>query len=528
MKHFSKQTNKWMLSTLLVAALGSQYYFSTNSNNMSAVEFSSTAASEVEQMNVRSKELDQLISQLIEDKGISTADKAAKLTTLATEKGVILGKLKVIKDAELKNQNEDLNKRIRELTTNRNKSPNKTAQDKVNREKMTAQIEKLEADKIKLIEPEARTKQVVSKTLAVEPASEASNTEGKSSYTIYGCADCGEKGLSISGSQEDIMKIAAALAPKKAETAVATEKKKNEVVFETAAERREREKTEREEARAEVKRQKDEIADKKADKLRQEKDDRNDQFTEKAEEIADRCKDDLECKVSRFTTLMGRYTGKKKVDTFAVNKAYNQLVDKDLRAGLRGQDGTEGKLVTLHAIENLMEATPAEYKGLKTRAVDSTKAAQIEQAVAVNALYKQADLFAKQNKPTESIQSREQGFRSQAIFERDATNLYQSMYSGLEQNSVKDQTTMDYIRTNYVPDISKLLTQLTSSTGIAAADSAVLTGTSLGTTTTNGNRIGRGGNQTVINNATLNNNSGGVGFGAPSTNRVLNRTGLVK
>jgi hypothetical protein len=102
------------------------------------------------------------------------------------------------------------------------------------------------------------------------------------------------------------------------------------------------------------------------------------------------------------------------------------------------------------------------------------------------------------------------------------------MYSGLEQNSVKDQTTMDYIRTNYVPDISKLLTQLTSSTGIAAADSAVLTGTSLGTTTTNGNRIGRGGNQTVINNATLNNNSGGVGFGAPSTNRVLNRTGLVK
>ncbi|MBC7742159.1 MAG: hypothetical protein H7061_08175 [Bdellovibrionaceae bacterium] len=41
MKTFPKQTSKWILSTLLFAALGSQYYYSVSSNNVYSVEMSS-------------------------------------------------------------------------------------------------------------------------------------------------------------------------------------------------------------------------------------------------------------------------------------------------------------------------------------------------------------------------------------------------------------------------------------------------------------------------------------------------------
>ncbi len=48
MKTFSKQTNKWILSTALVAALGSQYYFSISSSIVGSIDMSSTAAPSIE------------------------------------------------------------------------------------------------------------------------------------------------------------------------------------------------------------------------------------------------------------------------------------------------------------------------------------------------------------------------------------------------------------------------------------------------------------------------------------------------
>jgi len=47
MKPFTKTANKWILSTLMIAALGSQYYFSVSSNTSGHFELSSTAAEEL-------------------------------------------------------------------------------------------------------------------------------------------------------------------------------------------------------------------------------------------------------------------------------------------------------------------------------------------------------------------------------------------------------------------------------------------------------------------------------------------------
>lgn len=48
MKTFSKQANKWILSTALIAALGSQYYFSISSSIVGSMDMSSTAVPSIE------------------------------------------------------------------------------------------------------------------------------------------------------------------------------------------------------------------------------------------------------------------------------------------------------------------------------------------------------------------------------------------------------------------------------------------------------------------------------------------------
>ncbi len=440
MKTFPKQKNKWLLSTLLVAALGSQYYFSVSSKSMGSVEMSSVA-----------EELALKLEQLKH-----TPD---------------------IKAPEFEKRRKEI---IAEYES-----------------KFVAEKTKLEtAEALKITaKTEAKTVQIL-------------------------CADCGEGGVTVTGSEKAIADIAAQLGKKKTET-VATVAKVEVVAkedkFETAKERREREKEERDDAKAEVKRKKEIAKDEKNDKLLEDKITRNEEFVEKAEEIAEKCQDNLSCKVNRITSLLGRYTGKKKIDMFVVTKAYNQYIDKDLKAGLRGEDGSEGKTGALEALAALTGSIPAEYKSLKTRSVDSAKAAQTSQALAVNGLFKQADLYTKQNKLNEALLSRDQGLKAEAVFRQDAEVIYQSMYTGL--NSTKDLTTMDYVRNNYVPDVTKLLNQLTNTTASI--------GQTVNTSSTS-TRVGRGGS-TIVNGTTIQNSNDSlstVQFSPATPNRAVNRTGI--
>ena len=454
MKTFTKQTNKWLLSTLLVAALGSQYYFSVSSNSIGNFEMSSEVPTAADELATRLKTLDA--------------------------------------------------------------TPELTAAD-------LPQLEKRRKEIIAEFEP---------KIAAEKKAATEAKTVGMH------CADCGVGGITVTGSEKAIAAVAARLSTKKSDPIVAatpalavtitpaTVTAKEEVKFETARERREREKEERDEAKAEVKRKKDDIKEAKADKLKDEKETRNEEFAEKAEEIAEKCLDNLSCKVNRLTTLMNRYTGKKKIDMFVVNKAYNQYIDKDLKAGLRGEDGSEGKAAALEAIAALTGALTGEYKSLKTRTVDSAKAAQTSAALAVNGLYKQADLYLKQNKPIEAKLSHDKGVKDEATFRQDAEVIYQSMYHGLD--SSKDQTTLDYVRNHYVPDVAKLLTQLSNTTATIGQT------VNSSTTTVGSGRIARGGNvgsATTVNGSTIINSgntigNGNVQFGTTSPSRAVNRTGL--
>ncbi len=458
MKPFSKQTNKWLLSTLLIAALGSQYYFSVSSKSLGSTEMSSTASEEK------------------------------------------LARLKLELDSNHEASPEVKVKRIKELDA---EFAPKIAAEKLAGQSLGPQkIEQLAA---------AKTEKIV-----LEPVVAKSETEGKT-VQIF-CADCGTSGISVTGSEDAIKAIAVRLSTKKEEKiepAVAKVEVKEEVVIETAAEKRERLKQEKEDKKQAIKDKKEEIKQAKLDKINEAKSERNDLFAEKAEEMADKCKDDLDCKVKGLSSLMTTYSGNRKVDLFVVTKAYNQYIDKDLKAGLSAAPGTEAHVAALEAIYPMM-AIPSEYKSLKTRTIEYTKAGQNVTANSINEAYKRATVLGEQKKSIESYNVRDQAIQAEQLFKSDYDYIKSNIYEGL--SSSKDQTTMAYVTSNYLTDINKIVTRLSNAAGI----------TDTVTTVTAGGRAGRTGNGTILNGNPVQSNAdilSGVKFGTATTNRVGTRQG---
>lgn len=488
MKPFSKTANKWLLSTMMIAVLGSQYYFSASSLNYGKFELSSTAQ----------EELDQKIQDIGKDKSL-TAEQREKL------KKELTAKYTPQIEAE---------KKVKPVP----KSKTVELQAKPVAAKAEVSVSAPAAAKSDKTEKASTTPAPATTPVPeVKPAA-AAQTEGSTqSQFVVDCKLCGGTSrVTISGiNEKTAVEIAKHLNPeKKVETPTVVEPKKEEpAVVETAQEKRERLKEEREEKKQAAKQKKEDARQAKLDKEQDAKEERNDKFTDKADEIAERCHDDLSCKANRMASLMREFSGRKKVDSFVVMKAYNTLIDKDLKAGLAGDD----KQSTLQAIDTLLTQIPSEYKSLKTRAVDSVKYGQISQAATVNALFRQADEYQRQNKPNDAIFTRSQAMLAADTFKQEAGAIYSGIYEDLK--SVGDNTTLDYVVNSYRPDINKLMSNLMSSRGV------------IGSETSTGSRAGRTGNSTVnISNggAVISNTNSlnGVNFGTPSTNRTVNRTGL--
>lgn len=504
MKTFSKTANKWILSTMMIAALGSQYYYSVSSNNYGSFELSSTAA---EELSIKLKELE--------------AKKDLPTEAKAKEKAKLIAEYSPKIEAENKPKPATAAQApaaaVQVAATPAVATPAKQIELTV---KPAAAAKPAEAAKPVAAQAKPIEVKAPTPTAEVAPKTEGQTTEV--SY-IIDCDSCnGDKKFVLSKvNLETANKLAALLNPVKKPAEVKTaEPKKEETVAETDKERRERLKEEKEEKKRAAKEKKEEAKQAKADKLREEKEARTEAFTEKVEEIAERCENDLTCKVDRLSFLMQSYSGSKKIDSSAVTKAYNTLIDKDLKAGLRAENGSESKLAALDALEQLMGSElPSEYRSIKTRAVDSAKYAQVNQATNINELYRQADVYKSQNKTTEEVQTRGLAIQADRVFRQEAGQIYRTMYEGL--SSVSDNATMDYVRSNYLPSMNEILNRLTNPSGISTT-----------TSTSTGSRAGRTGNSTNVNisNGTTAIGSGNslqnVNFGTPSTNRSVNRTGV--
>lgn len=296
---------------------------------------------------------------------------------------------------------------------------------------------------------------------------------------------------------------------------------------EARADARKEEKEAKDEAKRLAKEEKDakkkEIADAKAEKLKEAKEKRNEEFAEKADSIAADCKDsDLSCFTDRFTSLLSEYSGTKKVDAFAINKAYTKYIEKDLKAGLRGSP--ESRQQALAVIESITgQELPREYRAVKEKTIDALKAATISRGVEVNNNFKLADQMLKAGRPNEYLQYMNAGLVQKEEFIADSNIYGQTVVQSL--NQAKDATSLDYFNTNFMPDVRKLMANLQNVNGIdlSKLGSGNTTSTTINPIGTTGSRGGRSGN---VSSSTVNGNiTNGVDFGTASKTSTSTKRG---
>jgi len=539
MKPFTKTANKWILSTLMIAALGSQYYFSVSSNTSGHFELSSTAA----------EELAEKLKQLKATPDITEAEHAKRKHELLVQynklinaENAVVKKAPVVKataetvaaPASKETASKKIELEAKTIDPNFMGPPAPTAAD-LAKAKATVAVAATEA------QPVGPTINAPAAGVAATAASalKKSDTEGKT-YKII-CKECNDDGYVIISktNEQTAVQLASFLNGKQAVTSTPEVKVEAKPVAkaeptieeecaseETAVERsrciREKTKEAREVKKRLAQEKRDEKKQAKLDKEQEKREIRNDKFEEKAEAIAESCRDDLRCKTTKLTALMNSLKGSNKVDQFTVMKAYNELIADDLKATLGSADG---KSLALKTIESMMSQIPSEYKDVKKRAVDIAKVGQINKAESVNTLYKQSEELKNNKNYIEAAQMFGKARVAETTLRRESNEVFFTMRDGL--NSSNDSSTLDYVINTYVPDLKTVMDRLSNVSGIAP-DSSSAINSALGTSS--GNRGGRTGNTTNINNGAASvgnaNSLNGVKFGTASGQRTGNRTGL--
>jgi hypothetical protein len=535
MKPFSKTANKWVLSTLMIAALGSQYYFSVSSKSYGQFELSSTAG---EELGEQLKQLQSASSTMNpEEYAKKRKELLIKFAPLIKAENDALSKATVVKVVPAKAEASAKPELKQEAKPEVADSTSGDVDPNFMGPPAPADLKKSQPETITVKADGAKVVSAVSTSVATTAAAapvaapeapKKSETEGKT-YKII-CQTCNKDGyVVISKANEQIALQMAAVLNAKADaqpTAPATPEAKpaatvakaDEHADETPAERSRRLREEKREAKEEKRLAKEEAE-------REKKEERNEAFADKASEISERCNDDLGCKMSRFTSLMRSFTGRKKVDQFAVTKAYNELIAGDLKGALTGADGSASKTAALEAIGSMMSSVPSEYKFLKKNSIDSVKYGQIAQAASVETLYKQADQFKAQRRTTEELQTRDQAMRADQAFRQDANSVYSTLRESL--GSVNDTATWNYVTTSYVPDLQTAINKFTGLSGFSVNGTSSVS-SSVNESTSSG-RGGRNGNATISNGSAITDSSNGlsgVNFGTPGANRSVNRTGV--
>ena len=276
-------------------------------------------------------------------------------------------------------------------------------------------------------------------------------------------------------------------------------------------------------------------AQEKADKLQAKKDKENDdlqirnqEFEDKMEEAALNCKGDSECSTGKMINLLDRYSGKNKIDTATVSKVFNQYVAKDLRIALRNPESADS---VIQSLQQIGIDIPSQYRFLKDKTIDVVKNESLLKGIDIESNFKRADELTKAKKPIEASQ-----YLALAIQQRDELAKFSNVIYSTEVQSLSesnDTITLDYIKRTYLPDMTKLLSNLTTVNLDAASSSTTtqLNQPSGETGSTRGNsRADSSASSAVSNPLNQNNlvapqssNQNGIQIGAPMTHTRSNR-----
>ena len=411
---FMKQllTKKWALSAFLIAALGSQYYFSVSSNTIISVDMSSLVGTEA------SAEAAKAVGQILV---ASDASAAAAAPVAAPAK-------------------------LAPLTR-----------------------EQLNAKKAKAL------------------------AEGKP--LIEGCADC----LVLTKAESDELnkQLKIIIEGKKAETAKAV----SPCLEETGAAKLRCEREEREEAKREKRIKKD-------DDEREAKIDRQLQFKEDMEKAVKSCRSEISCVTSRYSSLLGRYSGNKKIDLLVAQAAYRTHIEPTLKAAVSADGSDEN---AREIIASLSSSVPAEYRAIKENMVATVKTVTADRLKAVREEYVQAHKARSQNNLTEYNRLSLEAGGHLAEIRGDVYGdslTGQKGYESLMKAELResDPTTWSYVQSQLIAPVKALFSNV---------DSLSVNGTT-GTTDGTGSRTGRGsrGGGTTVNPVI---NTGNIGITNPQT-----------
>lgn len=255
-------------------------------------------------------------------------------------------------------------------------------------------------------------------------------------------------------------------------------------VAETPAEAARRARDEARTAREDARRQR-------AEDARYARLDREDEFKDKVDDIKSRCGDDTECTMDEFSSLLDRYTGSKAISLNVVNRAYQNLIGRNLTDSLNtDQAGSQQLLAAITGAD-----FPSEYSSIKRNAVSA-----VQQNL--------TDLRDQYNR------TRDVNVSQSFISNRD---LYtRALLTGA--NNSGDTALQNYIRSNFSTEVASLFNSMnfsgtnTNGTATNTRTRGAFTATAPATPT----NLGASG-ATMIQSLPST-NSGTVTFGAPISN----------
>lgn len=382
-------TKKWVLSGFLIAALGSQYYFSVSSQHLSSIEMSSLTEATAENL------VD--VTAIVE-----TQLASASATTTVVRPTAGSSDTVVVNPAPAAAASGDATRRTEGVTT----AAGCPGGDCV-------VFTRAEAERIRAV-------------LASMVASRTGNAESRTSApaTIDCSAERGAEKIRCEREQRELARRDA----------------------------------------AEAKREK-EISDREL---------RNEEFLTKMEEAVDRCRGDVACVSRRYTSLLRTYSGRRKIDANVARDAYRTHIESHLRTRLLAGDDSAG---LQDIISELSSGIPSDYRIVKDNLTLAIRQTTEIRAAAVKETYRQSQVALSQQNPAESSRLMQEAQAQHyslttEVFGNQATG--QLGYADILSNNLQssDPTSWAYVQSNLITPVRNLFSNMipTSTTGQQTVD----------------------------------------------------------
>lgn len=258
----------------------------------------------------------------------------------------------------------------------------------------------------------------------------------------------------------------------------------------------------------------------KKEKERIRTEERTAKFEDRMEDIKERCSDSrseekIECLTREFGNALTRYSGRNALPQNLVQRYFKNIVGPELSKVLFNSDYDMSKAMGL--LQDVFDGMPSEYSGLRQNVLNAIQNQTKTQADAINQKFKDADTFAKLNKPAEYLQT----MREAQAAQTELTQMSQA-YSAAARTSDafgEDMSFAKYYQMTYSPQMNKILAGIGP---VAASTTVTPEKPSEGGTRQNTRGGGTGTTVTPVTRGQATTNTGFKVDGTPSQWEFLN------